>query len=131
MKRKSLTLKQRLFIVEYLATKNATKAAIRAGYSAKTARQAGSRLMRTNVDIYTAIENSIAEQLERAELSAVLVVHKLKTIAFDDFPNRGTMRALELLLKAFGLGKFAKEPVAADKQWSAADLLPPRYDRKE
>jgi len=41
-----MTLKKRLFAAAYHATPNATQAAIRAGYSAKTAQQAGSRLLK-------------------------------------------------------------------------------------
>lgn len=41
-----LTLKKRLFAAAYHAERNATQAAIRAGYSAKTAQQAGSRLLK-------------------------------------------------------------------------------------
>jgi len=41
-----LTLKKRLFAVAYHAEPNATQAAIRAGYSARTAQQAGSRLLK-------------------------------------------------------------------------------------
>lgn len=43
-----LTSKQRRFVENYLLDLNATQAAIRAGYSQKTARQQGHRLL-TNV----------------------------------------------------------------------------------
>ena len=41
-----LTLKQRLFVLEYMKDGNATQAAIRAGYSAKTAEDIGRQLLR-------------------------------------------------------------------------------------
>jgi hypothetical protein len=41
----SLTPKQQRFVQEYLKAQNATQAAIRAGYSEKTAKQQGSRLL--------------------------------------------------------------------------------------
>lgn len=44
--KKRLTPKQELFTVEYLRDRNATRAAIAAGYSARTAQQQGSRLLR-------------------------------------------------------------------------------------
>ncbi len=50
--------KQRRFITEYLLDLNSTQAAIRAGYSYKTARQVGSRLL-TNVDIKREIDLEI------------------------------------------------------------------------
>lgn len=55
-----LTRKQQRFADEYLVDANATQAAIRAGYSEKTARSQGQRLL-TNVDIKTYID----EQLEK------------------------------------------------------------------
>ncbi len=44
-----LTPKQHRFVTEYLVDLNATQAAIRAGYSPKTAPQQGSRLLRNAV----------------------------------------------------------------------------------
>lgn len=58
-----LTPKQALFVQEYLVDLNATQAAIRAGYSDKTARSSGQRLL-TNVDIQEAIQKG---QLNRAK----------------------------------------------------------------
>lgn len=57
-----LNARQRLFIAEYLVDKNATKAAIRAGYSAATAGQIGSRLLK-HVEISTGIKQLIEQQL--------------------------------------------------------------------
>ncbi len=45
MTKASLTPKQARFVEEYLIDLNATQAAIRAGYSAKTAEVQGSRLL--------------------------------------------------------------------------------------
>ena len=45
-----MTPKQAAFVQQYLVDKNATQAAIRAGYSAKTASSAGERLLR-NVEV--------------------------------------------------------------------------------
>ena len=47
-----LTQKQKLFVESYLANPNATKAAIAAGYSERTARQQGNRLLTTMATIY-------------------------------------------------------------------------------
>lgn len=49
-----LTEKQQRFVEEYLIDLNATQAAIRAGYSAKTADQQGSRML-ANVKVQQAI----------------------------------------------------------------------------
>lgn len=49
----ALTDKQQRFVAEYLVDRNATQAAMRAGYSEKTAQQQGSRLL-LNVMVETA-----------------------------------------------------------------------------
>lgn len=59
-----LSHKQKLFIEEYIIDTNATQAAIRAGYSKKTARSQGQRLL-TNVDISKAIEERMEEKKEK------------------------------------------------------------------
>ncbi len=58
--------KQEAFIREYLQDFNKTKAAIRAGYSEKTARAQGSRLF-TNADIAGEIKARIAEKTMSSE----------------------------------------------------------------
>lgn len=66
---KGLTPKQQLFVAEYLKDLNATQAAIRAGYSAKTAQPASSRLL-SNVMVAQAIEAGRQKQLANVELQA-------------------------------------------------------------
>ncbi|MFP1884411.1 terminase small subunit [Lonsdalea quercina] len=74
-----LTDKQELFAREYLKDLNATQAAIRAGYSEKTARSQANRLL-TNVDI----ENRIAElksvRNEEVGIDAAYVLRRLVEI---------------------------------------------------
>lgn len=68
-----LTPKKALFVVAYIPTQNATQAAITAGYSEKTAKQQGSRLL-TDVDVKAALEAAHATALqvvEEAQQSAV------------------------------------------------------------
>lgn len=55
--------KQKCFVDEYIIDMNATQAAIRAGYSKKTARSQGQRLL-TNVDIQEAIQKRLDEKKE-------------------------------------------------------------------
>ena len=64
-----LTPKQVRFVQEYLIDPNAAQAAIRAGYSAKTARVIGHENL-TKPDIAAAIEKAMAERAERTRLSA-------------------------------------------------------------
>ena len=72
-----LTQKQERFCQEYLLDLNATQAAIRAGYSKKTARSQGQRLL-TNVDIAARIQELQAKWQERTEITQDWVLETLK-----------------------------------------------------
>lgn len=65
---KELNPKQKLFVDEYLKDLSATQAAIRAGYSAKTAHSQGPRLLE-HVGVKQAIQKALEERKERAEIS--------------------------------------------------------------
>jgi len=56
-----LTPKQHRFVAEYLVDLNASQAALRAGYSARTAPQQGSRLLK-NAQVQAAIAAQQAQQ---------------------------------------------------------------------
>lgn len=91
--------KQQRFVAEYLIDLNATQAAIRAGYSAKTAKQIGSRLL-TVVDVQAAIEAGKAKQLDKAELSAVRVLEEYRRLALSDVtalfdPETGKFKSMK------------------------------------
>lgn len=82
----ALTARQQLFIVEYLKDRNATAAAERAGYSAKTARVQGPRLL-LNVAIAEAVKQATGAQLARVEIDADDILRELARVAFLD-PRR-------------------------------------------
>lgn len=63
-----LTPKQERFVQEYLVDLNATQAAIRAGYSAKTAREQASRLL-SNVNVMEAVADGKAARTQRLEIT--------------------------------------------------------------
>ena len=71
-----LTPKQACFVGEYLIDLNATQAAIRAGYSERSAKQQGSRLL-TNADIVAAVAKGQAEKAEKLGLSQEWVLRQL------------------------------------------------------
>jgi phage terminase small subunit len=75
-----LTAKQVRFVSEYLIDLNATQAAIRAGYSEKTARQAGSENL-SKPDIADAIAEAQGRIAEKAEWSAADRLAALKRIS--------------------------------------------------
>lgn len=78
-----LTNKQGLFVAEYLVDHNATKAAIRAGYSAKTASRIGPQTLEkpwVNA-VVQAKQKKIADRLG---VTAERVISELARLAFSD-----------------------------------------------
>lgn len=78
-----LSAKQILFCQEYLIDLNATQAAIRAGYSPKTATEQSSRLL-TNVKIQNYISELKAKRSDKVECTAEMVLLELMKIGFSD-----------------------------------------------
>jgi len=95
-----LTPKQAAFIEEHAIDLNATQAAIRAGYSAKTAKEQATRLL-SNVHVAAAIKANRAERSIRTEITADRVLQGLAAIAFADprklFDANGGMRPMHEL----------------------------------
>jgi len=89
------------FVEEYLVDLNATQAAIRAGYSEKTANRQGSRLL-SNVDIQEAIAKGKVRLSEQTGITAQYVINGLREIASQD-KGSARVRAFELLGKHLGL----------------------------
>jgi phage terminase small subunit len=81
--RAGLTPKQSLFVAEYLADGNAAKAAIRAGYSPKTARAIGCENL-TKPNISSAVGQAQAEQMQQLRLTADDIVREWTNIALVD-----------------------------------------------
>jgi phage terminase small subunit len=79
----ALNPKQAAFVREYLVDLNATQAAIRVGYSPKTAKQQGSRLL-TNADIAKAIEAGKADVAQDAHATKEQILQELARIGFSD-----------------------------------------------
>ena len=76
-----LTDKQQRFVDEYLIDLNATQAAIRAGYSTKTADQQGSRML-ANVKVKQAVAEKQAQRSKRTGVNQDRVVLELAKVAF-------------------------------------------------
>jgi phage terminase small subunit len=77
----ALNEKQERFVEEYLVDLNATQAAIRAGYSEKTARSIGQRLL-TNVDIQKEIQREKKDRSYRTRITQDNVLRELAAIGF-------------------------------------------------
>jgi len=79
----ALSPKQRRFVDEYLIDLNATQAAIRAGYSEKTARQIAQQNL-SKLDIQDELSKRIAEREKRTEITQDAVLRELAKIGFAD-----------------------------------------------
>lgn len=116
----AMNARQKRFCDEYLIDCNATQAAIRAGYSPKTAKQIGQRML-TNVDLKAYID----EQLER--------IHNEKTADAQEVLEyltavmRGQHTEQTLQLVGDGVQKIADIDVSAKERLKAAELIGKRY----
>jgi len=87
----ALNPKQQRFVAEYLKDLNATQAAIRAGYSEKTAPQIASRLL-TNVKVAAAVAKGQKAIAEKAGVTVEKVIDELAKLGFsnmEDFASVG------------------------------------------
>lgn len=75
----SLTKKQKSFVEEYLIDLNATQAALRAGYSEKTAKQMGTENLAKPV-LKKAIEERLEKRSEATSINAEYVLKRHKEI---------------------------------------------------
>lgn len=78
-----LTPKQERFVKEYLIDLNSTQAAIRAGYSAKSADKIGSQLL-GKTRVAEAIEVEKEKRGERLDIKADRVLQEIARLAFSD-----------------------------------------------
>lgn len=76
-----LTDKQKRFVDEYLKDLNATQAAIRAGYSEKTAGQIGEQNLK-KLEIFAEIKRRQSDREKRTEITQDMVVKELARVAF-------------------------------------------------
>lgn len=128
----NLTPKQQRFVEEYLIDLNATQAAIRAGYSTRTAKSIGQENL-TKPDIQKAIEEAQNKRTERTEVTQDYVISNIQKViercmqqeavqardgspllvqgpdgdlaCLFEFKETGALKGLELLGKHLGLFK--------------------------
>lgn len=105
----SLNLRQAQFVREYLVDLNATQAAIRAGYSPRTAEQLGYQLLQ-KPSVAAAVAQAQAERAARTEITADRVLRELAKIGFSDVADVVSWGSREV---AFGYDSDGKQlPVA-------------------
>lgn len=122
-----------MFVREYLLDLNATQAAIRAGYSAKTAHAQASRLLKT-VNVIMALDEARRRRDVRIEITRERVIQELALIAFSDITNYvvddtgnvvlakgappGAMRAISSLKRRVHVGEDGTSSVDVElKLW--------------
>lgn len=95
-----LSPKQKRFVDEYLIDLNATQAAIRAGYSAKTAQEQSSRLL-SNVMVQKIISERQKALSDKTDITIERVLKERARLAFFDprklFNADGTPKAIHEL----------------------------------
>ena len=115
-----MNAKNKLFVSEYIKDMNAAKAAIRAGYSQKTARSIGQRLL-TKVDIKKAIEIEL-EEVRKANIAEAIEVEEFLTLAM-----RGEKKEEVLIGVGGGEQQVGEIQVSMKDRIKAAELLGKRY----
>lgn len=116
----TLTARQRKFCDEYLISGNATDAAIKAGYSPKTAKSIGQRLL-TFVDLKQYIETEL-EKLHSAKIADAQEVLEYLTAVM-----RGQHTEQVLKLVGDGIQTVTDIDVSAKERIKAAALIGKRY----
>lgn len=109
---KALSPKRQRFVDEYLIDQNATQAAIRAGYSAKTATEQGSRLL-TFVEVKAAVDAALAEQQKRVQIDADRVLMEYDKISRADIKDFLSFRTEKIQV---GVDKDTGQPIFEYRQ---------------
>ena len=115
-----LTKKQRRFADEYLIDCNGTKAAIRAGYSPKTANEQAAKLMANKK-----IKGYISEKLE--EISSERLAEAQEVLEYLTSVMRGEHTEQILRLDGNGVQVIDNIKVSARERLKAAELIGKRY----
>ena len=86
MAERKLTDKQAKFVEEYIKSLNATKSAIKAGYSEKRASEIGYQLLQKTT-VSAAIEEAISKRTKKAGADADKTLLELSRVAYSDVRN--------------------------------------------
>ena len=121
-----LTPRQSAFVAEYLIDLNATQAAIRAGYSARTAVQQAHRLL-MNVHVAAAVMSGQTQRSLRTQVTADSVVQELAKIGFANM-----LDYIEISLDGaagINLAKLSRDQAAAIVELTTEDTIDPRGNK--
>lgn len=115
-----MTPRQQKFVQEYLIDLNAKQAAIRAGYSPKTAQEQASRLL-SNVKVQNAIA-VFMENMTASNIADIQEIMKHLTTVM-----RGEAKEEVLIFTGNGVQQITTKQVSAKDRIRAAELLGKRY----
>lgn len=121
----ALTPKQERFVAEYLIDLNATQAAIRAGYSAKTASSQGERLLR-NVEVAKAMQAAMKAREQRTEITQDRVLKELAKLGFANMQDY--MSVTQEGEPFADLSKLTRDQAAAITEFTVEDFTEGRGD---
>jgi hypothetical protein len=113
-----MTPRQQRFLDEYLVDLNATQAAIRAGYSARTANEQGARLL-ANASVATAIRYAQHARSERVQITQDDVLrglHREATLTGEGSTHAARVSAWGLIAKHLGMLVERRQLLGQDSQ---------------
>ena len=121
-----LNERQKLFVLEYQRTLNATQAAISAGYSPKTAYSIGQRLLK-KAEIQQVLQHGLEEKKDSL-IADVKTIQQFWTGTMNDSEcdMKHRLRASELLAKSLGLF-IEQSKVEVQQVTTLADLMLEAY----
>lgn len=125
-----LTEKQKRFVAEYLVDLNATQAAIRAGYSPKTANRIGSQNL-SKVDVQAEIEKRRATLRNKLEITQEKVIEELAAVAFANGADfaQVTKTGLVRIIPTEDIPQDKRKAIASIKEGAANGTEIKTYDK--
>ncbi len=127
-----LTPKQERFIEEYMIDLNATKAALRSGYSEKTAQRIGSENLSKPL-IKARIEELQAETSSKLQVTKESLINDLLTIKDLCLTNpravHNSTKAIEVIAKMLGMNAAEKQEVTLNGPIDVSKLV--KFDETE
>ena len=116
--------RQKRFVAEYIKDYNATQAAIRAGYSERTAYSQGNRLLK-NVEIKKAIKE-LQNEVRKENIAEAIEVEEFLSLAM-----KGEIEEEVVVTENIGdfesRARIIKKQISARERIKAAELLAKRY----
>lgn len=120
-----MNARQKRFVSEYIVDQNATQAAIRAGYSEKTAYSQGQRLLK-HVEIKSALEK-LQKEIRQKNIADAVEVEEFLSLSM-----KGEIKEEVVVTENIGdyesKARIIKKQISAKDRIKAAELLGKRHD---